>query len=190
MNMKILLNLLPEEKKSAIERGLHARILLWQFFLLFFLEIFFIGLLVTIIVLLRVEFESVKLSAQNADQAVQGDKKDLARYEEKFAGTNEAIGTIGKIQMSHFHFTQLFRILDMTQPKEVLLRQMVTKDRVVSLTGVAKTREDLLAFEEQLKGSVCVENVNVPLSNLFSQKDLEFQMDFTITLDCLRKNSL
>ena len=190
MNMKILLNLLPEEKKLAIERGLHARVLLWQFFLLFFLEIFFIGLLVTIIVLLRVDLGSVKLASQNADQAVQEDKKNLARYEERFAGINEAIGTIGKIQMSHLHFTQLFRILDMTQPKTVFLRQMVTKDRVVSLSGTAKTREDLLSFEEQLKASACVESVNVPLSNLFSQKDLEFQMDFTITPECLRKNSL
>ncbi len=190
MNMKILLNLLPEEKKLAIERGLHARILLWQFFLLFFLEIFFIGLLVTIIILLRVELQSVQLSSFNADQAAQKDKADLLKYEEKFSGMNEAIGTVGKIQMNHLHFTQLFRILDVTQPKGVFLRQLITKDRKVSLTGIAKTREDLLAFEEQLKSSACVEDVNVPLSNLFSQKDLDFQIDFTMTLVCLRKNSL
>ena len=131
-----------------------------------------------------------KLMSETASQSAQKETEDLLRYEQKFIGINEAIGTIGKIQSNHLHFTQLFRILDMTQPKDVFLRQLVTKDRTISLTGTAKTREDLLLFEEQLKNSACVENVNVPLSNLFSQKDLEFQIDFTITLDCLRKNAL
>ena len=58
------------------------------------------------------------------------------------------------------------------------------------LSGIAGTREDLLLFEQQLKSSACVEKVDVPLSNLFSQKNLEFQIEFSITLECLRKNSL
>ena len=58
------------------------------------------------------------------------------------------------------------------------------------LLGIAGTREDLLLFEQQLKSSACVEKVDVPLSNLFSQKNLEFQIEFSITLECLRKNSL
>lgn len=188
--MKILLNLLPEEKKMAIERGLHARIFLWQFFLLFLLELFFIGILVTIIVLLKVELDGAKLSSESAMQAIQKDEQALRKYEDKFLGINEAISTVGKIEASHLHFSQLFRILDTVQPKEVFLRQMTSKDRKIMLSGIAGTREDLLLFEEQLKASSCVEKVNVPLSNLFSQKNLEFQIEFTITLECLRKNSL
>ncbi|MEK9174223.1 MAG: PilN domain-containing protein [Patescibacteria group bacterium] len=188
--MKILLNLLPEEKKMAIERGLHARILLWQFFSLFLLELFFLGILFTIIVLLKVDLNGAKLSSESAIQAIKNDEQDLKKYEDKFLGINEAIGTVGRIEASHLHFTQLFRILDTVQPKEVFLRQMTTKDRKVMLSGIASTREDLLLFEEQLKSSACVEKVDVPLSNLFSQKNLEFQIEFTITLECLRKNNL
>lgn len=190
MNMKILLNLLPEEKKRAVERGLHARIFLWQFFLLFLLELFFLGLLFTITILLQVELDGVKLTSQIASQGIEKDKVDLTKYESKFLGINEAIGTIGKIEDRHLHFSQLFRILDGVQPKEVFLRQMITKDRRVTLSGIAGTRDDLLLFEEQLKASACVEGVDVPLSNLFSQKDLEFQIEFSVTADCLHKNSL
>ena len=188
--MKILLNLLPEEKKIAIERGLHVRIFLWQFFLLFLLELFFLGILFTIAILLKVELDGAKLSSETATQAIEKDGQDLKRYEDKFLGINEAVSTIGKIENNHLYFSQLFRILDVVQPKEVFLRQMTSKDRKIMLSGIAGTREDLLLFEQQLKSSACVEKVDVPLSNLFSQKNLEFQIEFSITLECLRKNSL
>lgn len=188
--MKILLNLLPEEKKRLIERGLHGRILLWQFFSLFLLEVFFLGVLITIVFLLGVELQSQQTLSQNSDMTTRNDQQSLKQYEDRFSGMNEAVGVIGKIQGGHIYFSQLFRILDTTLPKEVLLKNMTTKDRVVTLVGVADTRENLLAFEDRLKTSQCVENVNVPLSNLFSQKNLDFQLDFTITLDCLHKNQL
>lgn len=188
--MKILLNLLPEEKKRAIERGLHARIFLWQLFLLFLLELFLLGILLTVTVLLKVELDGVKFASQMAMQAIEKDEKDLRRYEGKFLGVNEAISAVGKIEAGHLHFSQVFRILDAVQPDDVFLRQMMSKDRRVTLTGIAGTREDLLLFEERLKASACVEDVNVPLSNLFSQKDLDFQIEFSITLECLRKNTL
>jgi hypothetical protein len=140
--------------------------------------------------LLRVELDGVKFASQMAMQAIEKDEKDLRRYEGKFLGINEAVNTVGKIEAGHLHFSQVFRILDAVQPSDVFLRQMMSKDRKVTLTGIAGTREDLLLFEERLKASTCVEEVNVPLSNLFSQKDLEFQIEFAVTVECLHKNSL
>jgi len=188
--MKILLNLLPEEQKRLIERGLHGRILLWQFFMLFLLELLFLGILITVVFLLTIDLQSQVMLSQNSNVATQKDQQSLKQYEDKFLGINEALGVVGKIQGSHVYFSQLFRILDTTLPKEVLLKNMTTRDRVVTLIGVANTRENLLAFEDELKKSACVEDVNVPLSNLFSQKNLDFQLDFTIKLDCLHKNQL
>jgi Tfp pilus assembly protein PilN len=188
--MKILLNLLPEEKKNAIERGLHARILLWQFFMLFLLQLFLLGILVTVTILLTVEKESVVLLSQNSIAASQEDQKTLATYEAKFQGINEAIGVVSKFQGSHIYYSQLFRVLDNAQPQDVFLKQILTKDRTVTLIGAANTRENLLLFEEKLSASKCVENVNVPLSSLFSQKNLDFQLDFQLKLECLRQNTL
>lgn len=188
--MKILLNLLPEEKKLAIERGLHARILLWQFFMLFLLELFFLGVLFTVTILLSVEKASVIQLSQNSDVSSQEDQETLKIYERKFQGINEAIGVVSKLQGSHIYFSQLFRVLDISQPEEVFLKQVITKDRKITLIGTANTRENLLLFEEKLKSSKCVENVDVPLSSLFSQKNLDFQLDFSLTLDCLRQNTL
>lgn len=190
MNMKILLNLLPEEKKRLIERGLHGRILLWQFFMLFLLELLFLGILITVVFLLTIELQSQQMLSNNTNTATQNDQQLLKRYEDKFFGINEALSVVGKIQGNHIYFSQLFRILDTTLPKEVLLKNVTTKDRVVTLIGVADTRENLLTFEDELKKSACIEDVNVPLSNLFSQKNLDFQLDFTIKLDCLHRNQL
>lgn len=190
MNMKILLNLLPEEKKLSIERGLHARILLWQFFLLFLLELLFLGILITIIMLLSTELKNTKTLSESSHLATQNEKKILEKYESKFQGINQATSVVGKITANHLYFSQVYRILDQVQPKEVLLQKIATTDRLVNLVGVAETRESLLLFEEQLKNSTCVESVNVPLSNLFSQTNIAFQIEFTLTMECLKKNTL
>jgi hypothetical protein len=60
----------------------------------------------------------------------------------------------------------------------------------VLLSGQAATRDDILALEKKLKESACVKNVNVPLSNLFSQENIDFQIDFEMQKECLKKNNL
>lgn len=184
--MKTLLNLLPEENKKNIQRKTHARFFLWQLFLLFALEIFYVSILISTFIILDFQLQSLKVTGQKVT-AEHSSQVTLDMYQKKFKETNGVVDTIGKIQDNHFFFTRVFFLLDMLVPSGIVIDHLVTKNYTILLTGKATKREDLLAFDAKLKESSCTENINVPISNLFSQENIDFQVDFGIKKECLKK---
>jgi|SRR3989344_8789105 len=189
MNMKILLNLLPENKQRDVQRRLHFRFFLWQLFLVFTLEIFYLVILVGIYFIFDFQLRGLEKSAAQAN-AEYSEQRILNKYQEKFKETNALVDTINKINRSHFSFTQIFLLLDAIVPESIAIERLTTKEYTVMLVGQAATREDFLVFDARLKESECVKNVTMPLSNLFSQDNIEFQVDFEIFKECLQKNHL
>lgn len=187
--MKTLLNLLPEKKKKDIQSRLHFRFFLWQLFLVFALEIFYLSILISIYFILDFQLKNLQRNGQQYDAAY-SEQKTLDLYQKKFKETNATVLESGKIERNHFSFTEVFLLLDAVLPESVLVERLTTKDYTVMLAGRAATRDDLLAFDARLKESACVKNVNIPLSNLFSQDNVDFQIDFEITKECLQKNIL
>ncbi len=192
MNMKTLLNLLPEGKKDAIQNRLRSRFLLWQLFLVFVLEVFYLSILVSAFVVLDFQLKSLGSIGQNAALSARSEERRLNEYERKFQETNVQVDVVGKIDRSHLYFSRIFSLLDTLTPAGITVNQMKTEEYKVSLSGRAAKREDLLLFDKQLKeAEVCITDVNVPVSNLFSQEDIDFQLDFSVQPQCLRnKQSL
>ncbi len=187
--MKILLNLLQEKNKEDIERRFYLRFFLWQFFLVLALEIFYLAILVGIYFILDFQLQGLESAGQQYD-ATRSEQKTLDVYRKKFKETNVLVETVGKIERQHFSFTQMFLLLDTALPESIAIEHLTTKEYTVLLAGRAATRDDLLTFENRLKESECVQNVNVPLANLFSQDNVDFQMDFEMRKKCLQKNAL
>ncbi len=189
--MKTLLNLLPEDKKDLVQNRLRSRFLLWQLFLFFVLEVFYFLALVSMYLILNFQLGSLQSIADNARTSSQGEEKRLITYEEKFQEVNKKIDLIGSVDRSHVYFSQVFHLLDALTPNGITVDHMSTKDYTVSLFGRANKREDLLSFNERLKGAPeCITDVTIPLSNLFSQEQIDFQVDFTLKPDCLKKDPL
>lgn len=191
MNMKTLLNLLPEEKKESVQNRLRSRFLLWQLFLLFLLEIFYLTVLVSIYLILNYQLQSLEKIAEDATSSSQGEEQRLDTYEMKFQEVNKSVDMIGAVNRSHVYFSRVFTLLDALLPQGIVIDHFSTKDYTVSLFGRADKREDLLLLDKRLKQSgECIGNVNIPLSNLFSQEKIDFQIDFTIAPECLRTDPL
>lgn len=187
--MKTLLNLLPEERKEAIRHNLHVRFLLWQVFLLFCLECFYLVILFGIYFVLNFQLQTFQgVSANTDDTTSSAQQKMLNQYEKKFRETNEAVEMVSRIEYDHLHFTRIFTLLDKLLPENILIDHLRTKEYGVFLSGTADTRDHLLLFEARLKESACVESVNMPISNLFSQENIDFQMDFTVKPECLKQS--
>lgn len=184
MNMKILLNLLPNEKKLLAEQRMHFRFLVWQIFLLFSLQVFFLGILIVISTLLNFEQKHQELLGQDYNR-FQDEEKKLKLYEGKFHATNERVRSASLINKNHYIFTNIFFLLDRHASEAILLERIATKDLKVFLSGTAETRDDLIGFNEALKKEGCFTAVNLPLSNLLSQKDITFQLDLTLKESCL-----
>lgn len=191
--MKTLLNLLPEENKKDIQHKAHSRFFLWQLFLLFALEIFYVGILVGTYIILDSQFQNLSVVTGQQSNAGNSTQKRasfvlLDIYQKKFKETNATVDMIENIQKNHFSFTQIFLLLDTLLPDGIVIDQLTTKNYKVFLTGIATKRDDLLLFDGKLKGSSCIINVNVPISNLFSQENIDFQLDFEVKKECLKKS--
>jgi Tfp pilus assembly protein PilN len=183
--MRIYLDLLPPERKSEIKRAKLFRGILYEEFL------FFIPILVFIFILANTYYvlsrqRDLLVNEQNSNK-LQGDYQKLNEYETKFNEVNARSQTLVKIQTNHLYWQQLFIELSGLLPEEVYLTDLSTKDFAVFIVGKAKTRDDLLNFKSKLENSKCFENVNVPLSNLVVKEDVDFQIDFKIKENCLKK---
>lgn len=185
--MKTLLNLLPEENKKNIQRKIHFRFFLWQLFLIFALEVFYVSILVSIYFVLDFQLQNLQMTGKQNDK-IHSEQVQLNDYQKKFKETNLTTEVIGKIQDKHLSFTRVFSLLDTLLPQGITIDHLTTKNYTVLLTGKATKRDDLLQFDARLKESVCVENINVPISNLFSQESIDFQLDFGIKKECLKQN--
>lgn len=184
--MKTLLNLLPEEKKDAIQNRLRSRFLLWQLFLVFVLEVFYLSILVSTYLILDFQLKSLQGIGQHMGQSSGSDDRRLNEYEKKFQDTNALVNTVEKIDQSHLYFSKVFLLLDTLTPPGIIINQMKTEEYKISLSGKAEKREDLLSFDKRLKDSVtCISDVVIPVSNLFSQTDIDFQLDFSVKPECL-----
>lgn len=183
--MRILLNLLPEERKTALAVRFFSRFFLWQTALVLLLVAFYISILGGIYFLLRHEAIANREILSSFDQ-FDVETRRLLEYQEAFKRTNTATDDLSRYFSRHLEWGKLFRLLEELTPTGVVHSSLYTKDYTVSLVGQAETREQFLAFETALKESDCVSDVKVPLSNLFSQKELDFQIDFNIRSECLR----
>lgn len=183
--MKVLLNLLPEEGRELIRRKYHNRFFLWQTALLFLAEIFYIALLVGVLLMLRMNYAHVEEAADNRIRT-QADSRALGGYETKFQEVNRLAAQSLNFSRRHLEWADLFVHLGTLIPENVTLTSLLTKDYTISLSGVAKTRDDLLLFERNIKEDECFASFNLPVSNLFSQENVDFQMDFSVKDTCLK----
>ncbi len=183
--MKILLNILPEENKKKIQARKRFRFFLWQVFLILMLEFTYVIILGGTFFVLRFELQNITQVGMNRQS--EESQSILLSYQQKFREMNTATEMIAKIDAQHFSFEKIFSSLDALVPDGMTIDHLSTKDYTIILSGKAKKREDLLTFENRLKTSSCVEKVNVPISNLFSQDNIDFQVDFDIKNECLIK---
>ncbi|MDP2837996.1 MAG: hypothetical protein Q8O53_01840 [Candidatus Moranbacteria bacterium] len=189
--MKTLLNLLPEERRAAIQKHLRSRFLLWQLFLLFVLEVFYLAIVVSIYLVLDFQQRALLATGENGTLSSPAEERRLNEYEEKIKETNELVGVIGKIDRSHRYFYKVFVLLDLLLPPGVTIDHIQTKEYTLSVFGRAAKREDLLLLDQKLKSAeACIATVDIPISNLFSQENIDFQMDLTLVPDCLKKDTL
>lgn len=152
--------------------------------LIFLLELYYVAILGGIYTILdyqvRVGRDTLVTFEQFNEEA-----KRLASYQEEFKKINVETDNIARYQKAHLHWSGLITLLQELVPEGVAIVELLTKDYTVSLSGQAGTRDQFLAFEEALKRSECVSDVRVPISNLFSQKEIDFQIDFKLKKECL-----
>jgi Tfp pilus assembly protein PilN len=182
--MKIYLDLLPEEKKKEIK-------IKKNFFKLIRSEVLLsvpIGAFFCILAVINFS-QDLRISALDTTINIgnsQKEYKELESYEEKFSLMNTKVSALYKIQENHLNWSDVFQKINAVVPENVYISGLSTTDYHVSLVGKAKTRDDFLKFQDQIKNESCFTNVEVPLSNLVSKENVGFQVNIEIGDACLK----
>lgn len=66
-------------------------------------------------------------------------------------------------------------------PSQAVSAEIPVAPLVIDLSGVAKTRKDLVAFQEKMKLDTFFSSVTVPLSNFAKDKDITFSMKLIVS---------
>lgn len=183
--MRVLLNLLPEEGKTRIRRTYYNRFFFWQSLFLSAIVVFYVCLLGSIFYVLH-ENRTTAERVESDRAATQVEAKELGAYEEKFREVNRIAEQSNRFDREHLLWTELFVRLDRSVPEHVAFTSLSTKDYTVFVSGRARTRDDFLGLEKRLKDDPCFTDFNAPVSNLFSDKDVDFQIDFSMKEECIK----
>ena len=149
---------------------------------------------------LRIEKESVEVQLENMRNATE--TREMERIESDFAAYKGRIESIYAIQERHRNWTPLFEELSRLVPGGVRLESVITQEgesETVSktgkksagngvepgkikivLTGNARTREDLLEFESNLKSSDFFSDIQCDDANYVKSIDVDFNHTFYI----------
>jgi type IV pilus assembly protein PilN len=183
--MKIYIDLLPEERKNEIKRKKLFRLIVKQEVLFLFPLLVLIVIMLDIYWVLGIQKNSM-IETGSLEQN-QGKYKELSEYEDKFKEINTATAILNKLQQSHLSWSNLIEVITKSTPDGIYLTDFANKDYQILLTGKARNRESLIAYKEALIASGCADNVNVPLSNLVNKTDVDFQLDFMVKQECIKK---
>lgn len=182
--MKVLLNLLPEENKLIVRRKHFDRFLFRQSVMLISVVVFYLGVLWSVFLIVHENRKFIE-SAGRTSQLVRSEAAELSAFETKFREANMVAGQANGFLESGPDWASFLVRMERLVPQGVSLSALATKGNRVSLSGSAKTREDFLVFESALKRDPCLTGFVIPVSNLFSEANVEFQLDFSVSEECL-----
>ena len=182
--MKIFLNLLPPELKRQMVKRFYWRYFLGQWFLVFLLSLLVLTCLLALYV--RVEFEGKQAVLEDASQASGSYQKEYQGYQEKFEATNKTLKSTAGFLTLHTSFSSLLQQIEEAVPPNTKIEKISTQSYKVFVTGNTDNRDTFLRFQENIKNNSCFEAVNNPLSNIFSETNVHFEIDFVVKQDCIR----
>lgn len=184
--MKILLNLLPAEKKSEMRKQTRFRMVVAQGSGIIFLGFFYCCALLGISALLSSQLSAAQGLLSNDGTSTVSGKKEIESYEKTFQDTNKQVSEISRLLGEHVSWTHFFQVIDRATPLGVFYTKVLAgNDLSFSASGTAPNREALLALENSMNNSDCFLNATVPLSDKLVKEDIDFQLSATIRKSCL-----
>lgn len=186
--MQVRINVLPPGKKELIRRD--------RWFLLLSVQCLQLAMLSMLVAVMAYGIHwMLAEQSWNIESGLENSTGNLiaaqiAAYQTEAVDMNRTVGETEKMERSHLYWSELFLRLEQLLPEGVFLRSVGTKDYRVSLSGQASDRDTLLLFRDRLSEQDCFSDIQMPLSNLFVQERVDFQMDFTVKETCIKGLSL
>jgi hypothetical protein len=179
-----MINLIPNEEKKKIRRDFHFRFITVSFIMIS------ICILVAVISILpsyfisnlRKNLANSKLEAQKNEQIPPLDQKAMNEIDElrkkiiliensgknQFSVTEEIFKRIISKKMSDININQIHYEVD-----------PISKNKKMSINGIAPSRERLLLFRQTLEEDPYFTQVDLPISNFIKGSNIRFYLSLT-----------
>lgn len=173
-----MINLLPKDALARARREYYARLIALSLFSLAAVFLSSAAFLIPSYLFARIERDAVLTRVGFLSTAASGEKNsaqsaELARTGEFLAATQVPGATVAG----------LLGELLAARPAEVTLSHISFEagdPSRFSISGVARSREPLLAFRNKLEEAAAFESVELPVSNLAKAADISFSMTVRI----------
>lgn len=133
----------------------------------------------------QVKGEKDRLNLYKASQSF----SDTETSSRTITDTNNRIATFA-LEESNFQFSTLLTLLDGITPSGVsitdislIMSDTNKKNIQLELTGKANTRDSLVRFVDVLKAQDNFESVELPISGLVKDKNIDFNMSFVVNYE-------
>ena len=186
--MRLRINLLPPERKQQAVVWLRFRFVIKQCINLSIIALLAFGIIWGAGWLLREQFAALQVTS--GSQHLADTSRELLGYQDTIKQANMAVQEVIEREKQHPRWSRLFQELESLTPDAITLESVMNVDYRVSIAGRAANRDALMSFRDKLTQSDCFEDVQLPLSNLFSQEAIDFQMDMTFKRSCLKPFSV
>ena len=178
------MNLLSDEQKILLKKGLRLRFFVVASFMLLSAIIISIVALVPSYVLARVRLAEIISSTELTPDFQSRDKEGTSLPKEitsKLSAMNSFIEEHGTTEV-------IYAIAQAVPAKVTIHGIYVTstavssdQNREIKIFGIASDRKSLIDYTEELKGLSFVANVDVPVSSFAKERELNFNITVKIT---------
>lgn len=186
--MEIKLNLLSEAKKIEISRKKTYRLIVLHEVMYVSIIIMYIGVLGSLYYMHSLLVKNAEI--EHATAQIDSVGQEISNAQNQFKDINSQVESMKRFQSEHIVWSNMFMVMDKSIPDGVLLEKLVTTNQKIALSGRADTRDNLLKFQDNLNATECFQNAKVPLSDLFTQEKVAFQLDVEIKTSCLKPGNL
>lgn len=176
-----MFNLLPNLFKDEIKAEYNLRKWIVLLSLVLFLQISFLALTISIwTIFLDKETEASNQVKKENEVMLSQSTNDILKV---INATNQKITIIDKTMFSP-EILPIYDTIISQKTTGISLREFnynsSATESTLSLKGLADTRETLVSFVKKLQDLKVFSNVDLPVSNLAKQKDIEFNIDIKI----------
>lgn len=183
------LNLLSPQEKTA-------SLLLWKYVIV--KNVIMIVLTLSAVISIVLFGAKLVLIQKSAEVQAQTELTNITqnKINQKIDFYNNQIKTINQIQENYVAWPDLLYLFNQLITEGINLQKtnFDINENMITITGIADTRDNLLNFKNSLERCELITNITLPLNTLLKKQDINFTItaDLTTTdvsdLDCLNTN--
>lgn len=180
--MKIYLNVLPQEHKKKLRRD--------KFVFRMYIQTLSLSIAFSLLFLTMggmfwgMDFYKKSLKSQEENKSLE--RVQFQEYQALFEEKKQKTKLFETMLSKQYAYSKSIEDIQRHKNENIFFTGMLFQDTQAKIDGVARLREDVLSFQEQLKISECYTSVEIPIQDLVKKENIRFSVYLEVKEECLQ----